>query len=42
MNRAISSHKHLIELLTAGTKADFVADSRHHLKYTHDEAGSIR
>lgn len=42
MGRAISSHKHLIALLTAGIKADFVADSRHHLKYAHHEAGSVR
>ena len=42
MDRAISSHKHLTELLSAGTKADFLAATREHLKLAHEQAASVR
>jgi len=42
MDRAISSHKHLIGLLTAGTKSAFLAAAHDHLKAAHEEAGSVR
>ena len=42
MDRAISSHKHLIVLLTTGTKADFLAATHDHLKLAHQQAASVR
>ncbi|MDQ5841037.1 MAG: FCD domain-containing protein, partial [Chloroflexota bacterium] len=42
MDRAISSHRHLIDLLAAGTKADFLAATREHLRLAHEQASSVR
>jgi len=42
MDRAITSHRHLIGLLSAGTKADFLAAAHDHLKVAHEQAGSVR
>lgn len=42
MDRAISSHKHLIQLLTTGTKAAFLAATCEHLRLAHEHAASLR
>jgi len=42
MDRAISAHKHLVELLAAGTKGDFLAATREHLKLAHEQASGVR
>src|SRR5665811_663463 len=42
MDRAITSHRRLIGLLTTGTKADFLTATHDHLKVAHEQAGSIR
>lgn len=42
MDRAITSHRRLIGLLTTGTKAAFLAATHDHLKVAHEQAGSIR
>ncbi|HEY8882702.1 MAG TPA: GntR family transcriptional regulator [Dermatophilaceae bacterium] len=42
MDRAVTSHRHLIELLAAGTKADFLAATHDHLKLAHEQAGGVR
>jgi len=42
MDRAVASHRHLLELLAAGTKADFLTASHHHLKLAHEQSGSVR
>lgn len=42
MERAISSHRHLIELLTAGTKAAFLTATGEHLRLAHEQAASSR
>jgi DNA-binding GntR family transcriptional regulator len=42
MERAITSHRHLLELLATGTKADFLAATHDHLDLAHQQAGSLR
>jgi DNA-binding GntR family transcriptional regulator len=42
MDRAITSHRHLLALLATGTKAEFLAATRAHLKAAQELAGRIR
>lgn len=42
MDVALTSHRHLLRLLAAGTRTDFLAATREHLKLAHEQAGSVR
>jgi len=42
MDGAIAAHRHMVALLAGGTKADFLAATRDHLKTAHEQAGSVR
>lgn len=42
MDRAISSHKHLVQLLTTGTKTAFLAATSEHLRLAHQQAAGLR
>jgi hypothetical protein len=42
MDRAISSHKHLVQLLTTGTKSAFLGATSEHLRLAHQQAAGLR
>jgi DNA-binding GntR family transcriptional regulator len=42
MDRAICSHKHLVDLLTTGTKTDFRSATREHLRLANEQAAGVR
>lgn len=41
MDKAIHGHQHLVDLLTSGTKAAFLAETRAHLQVAHEQAGGL-
>ena len=42
MGRAIAAHRHLIDLLATGTRADFLTATSEHLTLAHQLTASVR